>query len=999
MKKDNHLHFLKHLLIVIFVLTLFFGFACISLVHAGENEEEEEEEQQDNSLINTLNDGNIKYMEFLKETTFNMSSSNKVVTFEEYNTTASVSSDIEGYSNSYMYLKSKDVYTFHVNVDTAGLYIFQLDYYLSSTSIVDTEVSMSINSDIQYYELNQLVFQGDWIPDNEEFLVDRYGNEIVPTYSRSAKWYIQEHLVDGSGLNNGPMYIGLKAGSNEITIRVKSGEVYIGNIYLSQKEENITYSEYLNNHQDVKTYSGDIIKKGVEYIYSKSSLDIRVYSFQDKLTSRYHTTKKLLNAVYEQSFNDGNQSITWAIDVPETAMYAISFKFLQDAFINMPVERNIYINGEIPFKELENYYFYYSKKWQNETLSGEDDYLIYLEQGTNYITLEVTLTIFQHVVNEIDRIMDEMSAMALQIKYLTNGQSDKYRNWNISSYIPELESELNRWADELDQLRDYLKEYSSDDSYSQTFSNLKLAGKKLRKLAKDPDQIANNMTLFTDGSASVSQLLGDLILTFNSGPLGLEQIYLSSPDAKLPKVRSNIFVRFFEGVKRFFASFFVKEYSINSADKDELEIWVNRSRQYVEIMQQMADSAGIKAKFSIMPDENKLILANTSGDLPDVALGVSNWLIFNLALRGIVEDLRGYSNYEEFVSHFSKGAMIPYAYEDGMYGVPETQDFWVTYYRTDIYSSLGLDVPKSWDELLGQLPILQRLGYNFYSPISSYRGLKPYVATLPMFYQFGAQQKYNGIFTGSLYSEDGMSTTLSDEWAVDAMKFITDLFTIYDVPEETLSFYNSFRYGTLPVGIANSATYTQLLIAAPEINGNWKVSSHIGLKDSDTNEIISLSSAGSQGISMFTSSNKKDQAWEFITWWMSKDTQTSFIQRLYGMYGLEYLWYSANLDAFSELPIDNDDKEVMLTQLKEGAIEASRIPASYMLERSISDAYSRIVFNGQNVRIALDDAVIESNREIIRKNEEFKYMVNGVKVKDFIIPNMNNIEDWLKKKE
>jgi len=993
MKKVNHLKIFKIILIVFFVFLLFFGLA--SVIYAENQEQKEDEEVTDNSLVNTLNDGNIKYTEFISENT-NKVNIERTIPFDEYNVTKEESNDLSGYSSKYFYLGTKEKYVFNVNVEADGLYVLMFDYYIPSSSIIDTEASMAINSDVQYYELKQLVFQGDWVTDNEEFLTDRYGNEIVPTSSRVDKWYIKKHLVDGSHLNNGPMYIKLSKGANEISLYIKSGEIYIGNLYLTTISDIMSYSDYLNENRSVKTYDGAIITKGAENIYTKSSLDIRIYSLQDKSTTRYNTSKKLLNAIYEQSFKNGNQSITWEIEVPEDAMYSLSFKYLQDAFIDMPVERNIYINGEIPFKELRSYYFYYGKKWQNETLHGDDTYLIHLNKGKNYITLETTLTIFQYVVNEIDRIMDEMNEMSLKIKYLTNGQSDIYRNWNITKHIPELESELLRWADELNNLRDYLKEFSSKSSYSQTFTNLKMASNKLKKLAKDPDQIPNKMTSFTDGSASVSQLLGDLILSFNSGPMGLEKIYITSPNAKLPKAQSNIFVRFFEGVKRFFASFFMKEYSINSAKADELEIWVNRSRQYVEIMQQMVDSAGLKVKFSIMPDENKLILANTSGTLPDVALGISNWLIFNLALRGIVEDLRIYPDYEELINKFSSGALIPYAYEDGMYGIPETQDFWITYYRTDIYSSLNLDVPKSWDELLGQLPILQRLGYNFYSPLSSYRGLKPYVATLPILYQFGLQEKYKDTFTGSLYSSDGMYTTLSDEWAVDAMKFITDLFTIYDVPEETLSFYNSFRYGTLPIGIANSATYTQLLIAAPEINGNWSVSAHIGINDNGN--IISMSSAGSQGISMFNSSNKKEQAWEFIKWWMSTETQNTFIERLYGMYGLEYLWYSANLESFTTLPINLEDKEVMIEQLKNGSIEASRIPAAYMLERSISDAYSRIVFNGQNVRIALDDAVIESNREIVRKLEEFGYMKNGEKVRDFIIPNIQNIEDWKKKK-
>lgn len=960
------------------------------------------DDDSDATLVNTLNDGNIKYTQFINQYKENIIKDyHKQFTVDEYSQNQSEYANGESYNdyqNKTIKLESGDDFTFTLNVEKAGLYTLLFDYYLLNDTIINTEVSMKINGDTQYYECNQLVFGVEWVTNVDEFATDRYGNEIVPTSTRADKWYLKESLVDGSSLNAGALCIKLNSGQNEISMKVKTGGVIIGNVYLDSKEEYLTYQEYLNKYQGSNYYSGELIDFGAEIIDSKSSLNIRIYALQDPSTSRYDTKTKKLNAIYNESWKTGNQKISWKINVPNSGLYTLSFKYLQNAYLHMPVERTIYINGAVPYEELYAYKFYYTKKWKNETLHNNDGNLyVYLNEGENEVSMSVNMDINRVAIEKIDQIMDEMSAMALQIKYLTNGQSDTYRKWQITDQIPNLESELLRWADELDSVRDYFKVYSDNNKYSSTYSNLKLAAKKLRKLAKEPNQIPNKMTSFTEGSSSASQLLGDMILTLNASPMGVERIYLSEDNAKLPKTSTNIFVRIWEGLKRFVLSFFQKEYSVGTAKEDEIEVWVNRSRQFVEIMQQMADEEGLKIKFSIMPDQNKLVLANASGDLPDVAIGISNWIPYDLALRGITTDLRQFNGYEELIEKFAKGALIPYAYEDGMYGIPETQDFWVTFYRSDIYESVKLTAPSTWEDLLGQLPILQRLGYNFYSPLSSYRGLKPYVATLAYLYQFGASNRYSNAFTGSLYTEDGMSSTLSDESFIEALKFMTDLFTIYDIPEETLSFYNSFRYGTLPIGIANSGTYTQLLIAAPEIQGNWSLAPHIGTTNSD-GTINRYSVAGSQGITMFESSTKKDQAWNFITWWMSTKTQSLYIQKLYSMYGLEYLWYSANLEAFATLPIDHNHKDVILEQLS-WSMEASRVPAAYMLERSISDAYSKVVYNGTNVRIALDDAVIESNREIIRKMTEFKYMENNKKVKDYIVPTIYNIDNWLTEKE
>ena len=67
-------------------------------------------------------------------------------------------------------------------------------------------------------------------------------------------------------------------------------------------------------------------------------------------------------------------------------------------------------------------------------------------------------------------------------------------------------------------------------------------------------------------------------------------------------------------------------------------VWVNRPRQYVDLLQSMTDETftkdtGIKVKFSIMPDESKLVLANAAGIQPDVALGVSTNVPYDLAIR------------------------------------------------------------------------------------------------------------------------------------------------------------------------------------------------------------------------------------------------------------------------------------------------------------------------------------------------------------------------------
>ena len=175
----------------------------------------------------------------------------------------------------------------------------------------------------------------------------------------------------------------------------------------------------------------------------------------------------------------------------------------------------------------------------------------------------------------------------------------------------------------------------------------------------------------------------------------------------MKKPFSNIFKSSWEGFKRLILSYFNNPYAVSKKGKDEMMVWVNHPRQYIEIMQMLIDSqfdSNLKITLSQMPDENRLILANTTGQSPDVAIGVNHWLPYEFAIRDASLDLRQFEGFEEIVRTMNKGAFIPMVFEDGVYGLPETQNFWVTYYRTDILDSIGItEIPQTWDEVISIL--------------------------------------------------------------------------------------------------------------------------------------------------------------------------------------------------------------------------------------------------------------------------------------------------------
>ncbi|MBO7536281.1 MAG: extracellular solute-binding protein, partial [Bacilli bacterium] len=302
----------------------------------------------------------------------------------------------------------------------------------------------------------------------------------------------------------------------------------------------------------------------------------------------------------------------------------------------------------------------------------------------------------------------------------------------------------------------------------------------------------------------------------------------------------------------------------------------------------------------------------------------------------------------------------------------------------DILETLNLEVPETYQDIIDILPTLQRYGMNYYMPMAGGSGLKSIEITAPFIYQYG----------GDIYSADAFEAGIDTKEGIEALTMMVDLFTIYSLPLTTQNFYNDFRTGLSPIGIAGFGEYLQLSNAAPEIQGKWKLALAPGVEQND-GTIRRDQTAGSQAVMIFEKSDKKLEAWDFIKWWLSTDVQSSFANTIQATYGETYLWNTANLNAFKTLAIPEEDKEIILKQW-EYIHQVPQTPATYMVERGISNAWNSCVFNQVSVRAAVTDYSLEINREIKRKMQEFGYLdKNGEVVKPYYIPTVDDIKKWI----
>jgi len=867
----------------------------------------------------------------------------------------------------------------------SGLYYLAIDYKELTNAVSNTQLRLTVNGISPFYESQTLILPSSWAFVNRDFTLDRYDNEIQPRSEKIQTWRTWG-IEDGHSMNDGLLAFEFAFG-DVISIETVDGECLIGAIRYVQTEQIPSYDEYLTAQGDAPVVEANL-RYSARGLLTRSDPSIRLRTEQDPSSLSYATDSLKLNTLFGDSWRTGGQSVSYDIEVPTTGYYHLSFKYRQYNLRDMPTFRDILIDGEIPFKNLSTYAFPYTTNFLNRTLVDEEGnpLKIHLAAGTHVLTFKAVAYPYRQAVETIQYLMNRIQSLALNVKRYTSGGTDQYRDWDIATYFPEAEGDIRAWAQIIDDLHAKLVTLASKPNPSE-ISNLNVAAARLRNIADNINKLPSLMVQFSDGDSSVAQLLGAMMQNFLRPGLEFER-FIVHGDVKLDSPRANIFLSSYENVARLVLSFFDKDYATRARGENELAVWVNHPRQYIEIMQQLIDREYDGEKtitLSQMPDQNKLILANASGQSPDVAVGVDHWIPFDFASREASLDLRQFDGYEDLVSHFAKGAMIPYVFEEGVYGFPETQNFWVTYYRKDILSSIGVtDIPQTWSDIIGLLPLLQSYGMNYFVPLSQYSGLKPFVATLPFIYQFG----------GDLYTANGMQTAIYSEETLSGIKLMSDLFTLYNIPKYVASFYNNFRYGTLPIGISDLSTYLLLESAAPELDGMWGMDLHPGTPDADTGDIVRYAASGAQSSMILSNTDYPEESWDFLEWWMSADVQAEFAFLLQSTYGKAYFWNSANLDAFAQMSMPTEYKNVILSQW-DYALEAARIPGAYMVEREISNAWTNIVFNGVNPRQAIDEAVRIANREILYKMEEFGYVVDGQIVKPYPVPSIYNIDQWL----
>lgn len=867
-----------------------------------------------------------------------------------------------------------------VEVPETALYWIGFDYLSYDESILPIEFSLKVDGDYPFYEARNLNFETNWVQDGS-MSKDRYGNEIVSMPDKLIQWETKA-LSDSSYRYAQPLKVQLEKGTHELEITVSEGSFLLGNVTLSAPE---TVAEYTGSSP---APGSELITIQGENFYLRNDSSIHAIGEYDSALYPLSATETVLNTVDSDSFKTAGQSITWQFEAPSDGYYYLAMNYRQSEKNDFPVFVDWRIDGEIPNTAFQSYRVEYSTKYTTRTFQDEEgnNLSVYLTKGSHTISATISAENLCYVLEKVDEIMNGINDLSLEVTKVAGTNKDKYRDLKLTRYIPDVQERLYGWVDELNELAEYATQFvdEKDAEDVAAFGYLLIAAKQLKTLGDEPNELIYRVDELSTSVNSINTQIANFVDLINDNNLSIDRIYLYQEDAKLPK-KLNVFRSAWLSIKRFANSFFGTSYSASNTDASHLQVWVNRPRQYVEIMQKMIDEqftaeTGIEVDLSIMTDPQKLVLANASGDTPDIATGINYSIPFELGIRGALVDLTKFDNYKEVFGRYSEGILVSSVIDDGLYSLPETMNFYVMFYRSDILEKLGLEPPETMDDLIAMLPDLQMRGLNVFYPTAQMLVMRNFHGTTPLLFQYG----------GSLYGETAQEIELNSEASVEGLTALTELFTLYDLPVDIPNFYQHFRNGDLPIGMADFNSYNLILNAAPEIANSWDIALIPGIVDEKTGEINRYMSGGAESTVMFASDEEREQqAWRFMDWWSSTEVQAEFGQMLQIMYGDEYIWPTANLEAFAELPYPTNHKDVIMEQA-ENILEAPRLLGSYMMERELSNSFNDIVVNGETLRARIDEAVKTVDRETGRKLEEFGYIDSeGNIIAEYWVPSVD----------
>lgn len=864
------------------------------------------------------------------------------------------------------FLSSGESGVFHVSAPEAGAYALRLTYRIDRARTQSPVLSVRVNGNMQETSHDSILLPDLWRDDSQVYAVNDYGNDLFPQPVHMEA--VQTTLLRGrTYYADRPLSFILNEGDNAVEITARDGSVTVLAIEAASLTAPKDFAAYREGLPETPAPETCLMVEGEHYT-AKTAASIRGGRSRSAALHPFDAAHNRINALDGGTWQKPGEGVHYTFRVEREGVYYVALRISQNGKNDASVYKTIQVDGQTPTLPLAAYGFPYTGSGVVTHLlaCGGEAIPFYLTSGEHTLTLISTASEQAALHQSLTATAGAMNDLALDIRMIVGNRVDRSRDWQLPYYLPDVRERLEGIKAMLEDACALL-EGRADGEAGNAEGTLRMAQRQIDMYLTDKDgmdNLVNQLSSFALASGSMAESISLLAPEMLLQPLTIDRVYVVSDIALLPKDDLSPLASMSAEITKTVMSFIVDGDEGQSTRKDALNVWMVGSTQQLEILREMASRAFPETalNISLVSNESKLQLAIAAGNAPDVVLGCSTSLPYQLGIRGAAYPLDTFDDYAAVAQRFDAETLRPLSENGTVYGLPQTLEMWVLFYRTDILEALGLAVPDTWDDVIEALPTLYRYGMNFNTVLAYGGALKGQAATTPLILASG----------GALYAEDGMSAAFSTPEFLQGFTLLTELYTKYGMATSVGNFYSSLRNGLTPMGISGLGTYVLLKEAASELDGLWSISVLPGLKTE--NGIDRSHPALSSACMMLRDTPRPQEAWTFLQWWMDAQTQQAFAQQLQTTYGAEYVWITANLQALEESSImPAEDKAVMMAQLAHIRENPSH-PASMLVERALSDAWNSVVFSGADVRAALDKAQLEADRGIAKKLRQLGFL-------------------------
>jgi len=856
--------------------------------------------------------------------------------------------------------------TYTVEIPADALYTIWLSYRHLNSNSTKIFLGIEIDGSYPFAGMDNLSFPVFWKNDGDTFRKDSNGNELTPQQLQMDGFY-EKSAYDDTGLAIAPYEVFFSAGTHSITLVALDVPFILEKIILKAPENTAKYSE-LSLSYPVPSDSKD---SPPVYVQGEAASKKSARSFaplNDSAESGLTPSdpgRSLLNYTGGTVWKAPGDMLEWDFFVEEAGYYKLAFKYKQNMVVNGESYRWLKIDGKTPFQEAQCVAFSYNAKWK--TLPYADDggtpYMIWLDAGKHSLSLEVTLGGMVDYYRKLSAIVSSLSDRYLMITKITGQVPDINLDYELFNQIPGLTEALQSEQKALLELaRDMLSKNNKQGG--ECSAALKNMARVLKSMCDNPYLAQNYVQDYFTNFSTVSSWL----YSMKDMPLSLDEIQITPFDSAFENTSTTFLQSLKYALLRFMYSF-TRDYqsvSVPGNDGKEITVWVGWGRDQAAVLNSLiresfTEKTGIGVKLKIV--SSSIVNGILSGNCPDLHLQISRSEPVNLGMRGALYDLTNFEDFDDTLERFQQGADIPYRYKDKCYALPDTQSYFVMFYRSDIFKDLGLDLPKTWDDFIRVSTAIQRNNMQVYVPytqITTAYTVNQGIGNLNLFPTLISQ---NGL---SLYNDDLTATAIATQESISVFDRWTKLYTDYRFVREA-DFYNRFRVGIMPLGIVPYEFYFQFSQMAPEIQGKWEIATIPGTVGGNN----SVAGAGS-GCVIIEQSKYHDESWEFLKWWTSAEIQERYSTSVESVLGLVGRNSSANVEAIKNLEWDRNKLPVLLKQW-ESVNEIPEVPGSYHLTRVVDQAFWTVLNGEKDALDAVPKWSKAADEEIDRKLKEYEH--------------------------